>query len=166
MPDIYVDADGCPVKEDVYRIAVRYGLKVYVVANTPMRASGPNIESVVVRGGLNAADDWIADRISAGDIAITNDIPLADRCLQKGASALGATGRRFCERTIGSALATRELLAGLRQTGAVAGGPPPFQARDRSRFLAALHELIGAAMRAEARRSAGGESSQKRPERG
>lgn len=143
MLDVFIDADGCPVKDDVYRVAHRHGLKVYAVANIAVRVpAGPLFESVVVKGGLNAADDWIAETIAAGDIAITADIPLADRCLAKGARVLGPTGREFTEKMIGGALATRELMQGLRQTGTVTGGPAPFGKEDRSRFLSAFHEMI------------------------
>ena len=146
--EIYVDADACPVKDEVYRVAARYGLKVYVVSNasifTPKRET---IEPVVVKGGLDVADDWIAERIGPGDIAITADIPLADRCLRRGAGVLGPRGHPFTDESIGEALATRELLDTLRQGGMLGTGPPPFGPKDRSRFLAKLDEAIQAIKR-------------------
>ena len=145
---IYVDADACPVKDEVYRVAARYGLGVFVVSNSaiwvPARAG---IERVVVKGGLDAADDWIAERIGADDVAITADIPLADRCLRKGASVLGPRGYAFTEDSIGEALATRELLDTLRQSGFAGGGPPAFVDKDRSRFLSKLDDMIQAIRR-------------------
>ena len=145
---IYIDADACPVKDEVYRVAARYGLKVFVVSNaaifTPTRDL---IERVVVKGGLDVADDWIAERVEPGDIAITADIPLAGRCLAKGARALGPRGHAFTENSIGDALATRELMDTLRQGGMTGTGPPPFGPKDRSRFLAKLDETIQAVKR-------------------
>jgi len=145
---IYVDADACPVKEEVYRVARRYAIKVYVVANAPIRVPAEElIERVVVRGGLDVADDWIAERIGPGDIAITTDIPLADRCLRRGARVLGPKGLAFTEETIGDAVATRALLDMLRQSGEFGGGPAPFTRSDRSRFLSKLDETIHAIRR-------------------
>ncbi len=147
MP-IYVDADACPVKEEVYRVARRYVIKVYVVANSPIRVPPEVlIEQVVVRGGFDAADDWIAERIEIGDIAITTDIPLADRCLRRGARVLSPKGIAFTEDAIGDAVATRALLEMLRQSGEITGGPAPFAKSDRSRFLAKLDELVHASRR-------------------
>ena len=147
MP-IYVDADACPVKEEVYRVARRYAVKVYVVANAPMRVPAEDlIELVVVRGGFDVADDWIAERIGPDDIAITSDIPLADRCLRRGARVLGPKGLAFTEETIGDAVATRALLDMLRQSGEFGGGPTPFTKTDRSRFLSKLDETIHAIRR-------------------
>jgi uncharacterized protein len=144
MP-IYIDADACPVKEEIYRVARRYGIKVFVVANAPIRVPADDlIELVVVRGGFDAADDRIVENIAAGDIVITSDIPLADRCIRAGARALGPKGSEFTEDAIGDALATRALLEMLRQSGAFGGGPAPFAKADRSRFLAKLDELIHA----------------------
>jgi uncharacterized protein len=144
MP-IYIDADACPVKEEVYRVARRYGIKVFVVANAPIRVPADDlIELVVVRGGFDAADDRIVESIAAGDIVITSDIPLADRCIRAGARALGPKGSEFTEDAIGDALVTRALLDMLRQSGAFGGGPAPFAKADRSRFLAKLDELIHA----------------------
>jgi uncharacterized protein len=147
MP-IYIDADACPVKEEVYRVARRHGIKVFVVANAPIRVPGEDlIELVVVRGGFDAADDRIVESIAAGDIVITADIPLADRCLRAGARVLGPKGVEFTEDAIGDALATRALLDMLRQSGEFGGGPAPFARADRSRFLAKLDELIHAVRR-------------------
>jgi uncharacterized protein len=147
MP-IYMDADACPVKEEIYRVARRYGIKVYVVANSPLRVPTEDlIELATVKGGFDAADDWIAERIGPGDIAITADIPLADRCLQRGARVLGHKGLEFTEEAIGNALATRALLDMLRQSGEFGGGPAPFAKADRSRFLAKLDETIHAIRR-------------------
>ena len=152
MP-IYMDADACPVKAEVYRVARRYEIKVYVVANSPLRVPAEDlIELAVVKGGFDAADDWIAERIAFGDIAITADIPLADRCLKRGARVLGPKGVEFTEDAIGNALATRALLDMLRQSGEFGGGPAPFVNADRSRFLAKLDELIHAIRRDQRKR--------------
>jgi uncharacterized protein len=145
---IYVDGDACPVKEEVYRVARRYAIKVYVVANAPLRVPAEElIELVEVRGGFDAADDWVAERIGPGDIAITADIPLADRCLRRGARVLGPKGSAFTEEAIGDAVATRALLDMLRQSGQFGGGPAPFTNADRSRFLSKLDETIHAIRR-------------------
>jgi uncharacterized protein YaiI (UPF0178 family) len=145
---IYVDADACPVKAEVYKVAARYGIGVVVVSNSPIFVpQRPGLEAVVVKGGLDVADDWIAERIEPGDVAITADIPLADRCLRQGAAALGPRGHAFTEDSIGEALATRELLDTLRQGGMVGSGPPPFSDKDRSRFLSKLDETIVAIRR-------------------
>lgn len=147
MP-LYVDADACPVKEELYRVARRYELKVFVVANSSLRVPADElIELVVVGGGLDVADDWIAERAAKGDIVVTADIPLAGRCLESGARALSPKGLEFTEDAIGDALATRALLDLLRQSGAITGGPSPFAKADRSRFLAKLDELVHAARR-------------------
>ena len=147
MP-IYIDADACPVKEEVYRVARRYGIKVFVVANAPIRVPNEDlIELVVVRGGFDAADDRIVEDASAGDIVITSDIPLADRCIRSGARVLSPKGVEFTEDAIGNALATRALLDMLRQSGEFGGGPAPFAKVDRSRFLGKLDELIHAVRR-------------------
>ena len=145
---IYVDADACPVKEEIYRVARRYSTKVLVVANSPLRVpQGEIFEFVGVSGGFDVADDWIAERARTGDIVITADIPLAGRCLQQGARVLGPTGLEFTEDAIGDALATRALLDMLRQSGDFRGGPSPFARSDRSRFLSKLDELVHAARR-------------------
>ena len=148
-PRIYVDGDACPVKPEVYRVARRHGLPVFVVAKSWMRVpEDPAIEFVQVPDGADAADDWIAERIGPGDVAVTADIPLAARCLERGAFALGAAGRPFTAENIGQALATRALLAGLRGSGERTGGPPPLSKRDRSLFLQRLDEMVRAALRA------------------
>ena len=141
--EIYIDADACPVKEEVYRVAGRYRLKVYVVANSFVAIpNDPLIERVVVPDGFDAADNWIAERAGPGDIVVTADIPLADRSLKAGAMAIGNTGVPFTPSSIGMAMASRELLSNLRAMGEVTGGPKPMSPRDRSRFLSALDEAI------------------------
>ena len=143
MTEIYVDADACPVKNEIYRVAERYGLKVHVVSNSWLNVPrGPRIELVVVSDSFDAADNWIADRAGEGDIVITADIPLADRSLKKGAVVIGNTGMPFTTSSIGMALANRELLSNLRAMGEVTGGPRPMSQRDRSRFLSTLDEAI------------------------
>jgi uncharacterized protein YaiI (UPF0178 family) len=141
--DIYVDADGCPVKEEVYRVARRYSLEVYVVSNRRINVPfEERIHAVAVGDAFDAADDWIADRIGEGDIAITADLPLADRCLKRGARVLGPKGQVHDENSIGGALASRELMDQLRQMGVMTGGPAPMAKRDRSTFLARLDEAV------------------------
>ena len=141
--EIYVDADACPVKAEVYRVAERYGLKVHVVSNSYLGVPRhPLIELVVVSDGFDAADNWIAERAGPGDIVITADIPLADRGLKAGAAVIGNTGVPFTTASIGMAMANRELLSNLRAMGEVTGGPRPMTQRDRSRFLSALDEAI------------------------
>jgi uncharacterized protein YaiI (UPF0178 family) len=145
-PTIFIDADACPVKEEVYKVARRCGCPVVVVANMFMRTP-PDVQIVVVDAGPDAADDWIAERVQARDIVITNDIPLASRTLKAGGAALGATGKAFTEASIGSALAQRELMEHLRSFGEVTGGPKPFSSADRSRFLSALDAAVQKARR-------------------
>lgn len=147
MPIIYVDADACPVKSEVYRVANRYQMAVKIVANSALRVPADARVELVVCAGFGAADDWIAAQVSLGDLVITADIPLAARCLEKGARVLGPKGSEFTDRDIGEALATRELLDTLRQGGVVTGGPAPLVAKDRSRFLSKLDELINAVRR-------------------
>src|SRR5712675_409199 len=140
---IYIDADACPVKAEIYRVAERYGLKVYVVSNSYLGVPrDPRVELVVVSDGFDAADDWIAQRAGPGDIVVTADIPLADRSLKAGAAVIGNTGVPFTTASIGMAMAQRELLSNLRAMGEVTGGPRPMTQRDRSRFLSALDEAI------------------------
>ncbi len=143
MPSIYVDADACPVKDEIYKVALRYDWEVLVVANqgmhTPERG---RVTFVRVDDGFDAADDWIAERAGAGDIVVTTDIPLAARCLSNGAYALNAKGKEFKESSIGGVMASREASAELREMGINTGGPAPFDPRDRSRFLGKLDELI------------------------
>jgi uncharacterized protein YaiI (UPF0178 family) len=145
---VYVDGDACPVKDEVYRVAGRYALPVKVVANSPMRLpAGPLVEMVVCPG-FGAADDWIAGQAGAGDVVVTADIPLAARCLAAGARVLDPRGRPFTDADIGATLATRDLMDELRQGGAITGGPAPMTAKDRSRFLSKLDEMITAVRRA------------------
>ena len=140
---IFVDADACPVKQEVYRVAGRHRAEVVVVSNSPLNVpADPLVNSVVVREGIDAADDWIVDHLIEDDIVVTGDIPLAARSLRKGAHALGFGGRPFTLDNIGDALATRDLLAGLREQGESSSGPPPFQKQDRSRFLQGLERLL------------------------
>jgi uncharacterized protein YaiI (UPF0178 family) len=146
---ILVDADACPVKEEIYRVAERHAVPVSVVSNSPFRVpTGPLVERVVVEGGFDAADDWIAARAAlrqAQDertVVITGDILLADRCLKAGATVLAPTGKPFTPASIGTAIATRAIMADLRAGGDVVGGPPPFAKADRSRFLQALDEAL------------------------
>jgi uncharacterized protein YaiI (UPF0178 family) len=144
MP-IFIDADACPVKAEVYRVAKRYEIKVFVVANASIFVPlSTLIELVTVRGGFDAADDWIVEQAGEGDIAITSDIPLAERCLKKGVRVLGPKGNVFTEETIGEAMATRALLDMLRQSGVMSGGPAPFAKEDRSRFLGKLDQTVHA----------------------
>jgi uncharacterized protein YaiI (UPF0178 family) len=140
---IYLDADACPVKDEAYRVAQRYGLKVYVVSNSFMMVpKHPLIERVVVEAGPDVADNWIAERAASGDIVVTQDIPLAERALAKDAYALAPNGRAFTRDSIASAMAQRAIMEQIRATGAIAGGPKPFGPADRSRFLQALDETI------------------------
>lgn len=146
--EIYVDADACPVKDEVLRVAERHGLQVYVVSNSGMRPSGnPLVRQVVVAQGPDAADDWIAERITASDICVTADIPLASRCLGRGAGALRPDGKPFTKESIGMALAMRDLMQQLREAGDVKGTNPAFTRDDRSRFLRELENLIQAMRR-------------------
>lgn len=145
---IYVDADACPVKQEIHRVARRYDIHVTLVACSWMRIpSGPDIALEVVDSGADAADDWIVAHLERGDLVVTADIPLAARCIERGASALGPTGRPFTESNIGDAVATRNLLSEMRSAGMESGGPPPFAPRDRSRFLHELDRVIHALRR-------------------
>jgi uncharacterized protein YaiI (UPF0178 family) len=140
---VFIDADACPVKDEVYRVAQRYRLKTYVVANAfIMIPQSPLIERVVVDAGPDVADDWIAEQTQPGDIVITSDIPLAGRVLRAGGAAITPTGKPFTEDSIGAALSTRALMEHLRSTGEITGGPKPFGPQDRSRFLQALDTAI------------------------
>lgn len=148
MLHIYIDADSCPVKQEVYRVAKRYELSVTLVANTWMRIPAERWLSLeVVDGGFDAADDWIVEHAQPRDIVVTADILLANRCIEKDASVLGTTGKLFTEDNISEAVATRDLMSELREAGAVSGGPGPMQASDRSRFLQELDKLITAIKR-------------------
>jgi uncharacterized protein YaiI (UPF0178 family) len=141
--EIFIDADACPVKQEVYRVAQRYGLHVTVVANSRIRIPYGNwVELVIVEGQFDAVDDWIVGHVAANDIVISADIPLAARCLDKEALVLGHRGDTFTRDSIGDALASRALLAHLRELGTMTGGPAPFENRDRSRFLQRLDETI------------------------
>jgi len=136
---IFVDADACPVKNEVYRVAERYGLKVYVVANSFMNVPRSDlIERVIVTQGPDVADDWIAERAGESDIVITADIPLAGRCVRNKTSVISPTGKPFDDDSIGMAMATRNLMTDLRSAGATTRGPPPLSRQDISRFLSAL----------------------------
>ena len=140
---IFVDADACPVKQEVYRVASRYRLDVTLVANSWMRIPNERwIALEVVEDGFDAADDWIVEHVQPHDIVVTADIPLANRCLKAGARVIGTTGNPFTEDNIGQAVATRDLLSELRGAGEITGGPPPLNKRDRSRFLQQLDEVI------------------------
>jgi uncharacterized protein YaiI (UPF0178 family) len=158
---IYVDADACPVKQEVYRVAERHGLKVYVVSNSPIAvpreyliggrpdaepgttsAGRPFIERVVVAAGMDVADDWIAERAAKGAIVVTQDIPLAARTVKAGAVAIAPNGKPFSESSIGMTLATRNLMDSLRSAGEITGGPKPFSPKDRSAFLGSLDREI------------------------
>jgi uncharacterized protein len=146
--EIYVDADACPVKDEVFRVAKRYGFKVYLVSNSSIKfPKDVSVEMVVVKDHFDAADDWIAEKIHENDIAVSADIPLASRCLKKGARVIDPKGRIFTKETIGDALANRELTAYLRDMGNTTGGPAPFAKRDRSSFLQHLDGLIQSVLR-------------------
>jgi uncharacterized protein len=148
LPSIYVDADACPVKDEALRVAERHGLTLHFVSNAWMRLpESPLVRRVVVAEGPDAADDWIAERIEARDIAVTADIPLAARCIKKGAQVIGPTGKPFTEAGIGMALAMRDLAAHLRETGESKGYNASFTRQDRSRFLEALEQAVQKALR-------------------
>lgn len=146
---IYVDADACPVKPEVYRVAKRHGVGVTVVAGSWLRVpAGQDVLLELVEQGFDAADDWIASHAGPGDVVVTADVPLAARCVARGARVLGPTGRPFTEANVGEALATRNLLAELRGAGLeTTSGPSPFDPRDRSRFLQALDATLQALRR-------------------
>jgi len=148
MKTIYIDADACPVKKEVYRVAARYGWPTFVVANQFINAPASQIIFCIKVGdGMDEADDWIAERAEPGDIVITADIPLAARALEKGARALGTKGREFTVDTIGDALAARAMSQELREDGVETGGPRPMEKKDRSQFLQKLDQLINAVQR-------------------
>ena len=154
MISIYVDADSSPVKNEVIRVATRYGLKVYFVSNSKMKAPESRlVEMIVVNEDMDAADNWIVEHISGTDVVVSADVPLASRCIKKGARVLDPKGRIFTEETIGEALSHRDIMTFLRDTtGTMLGKSPPFDKRDRSRFLQRLDDLIQAIKRAEAER--------------
>jgi uncharacterized protein len=144
---IYIDADACPVKDEIYRVARRYEMRVAVVANTQIRVPGDTLVELIVRAGFGEVDDWIAEQVGLGDIVVTSDIPLAARCLAKEGCVLDPKGHPFTESDIGEALAMRDLMNDLRQSGEVRGGPAPMTPKDRSRFLSKLDESINAVRR-------------------
>ena len=150
MTEIYIDADACPVREEVFRVAARLGLVVHVVSNgsRPIRPPGlANVRMVVVGAGADIADDWIAERIGPGDVCVTSDIPLASRCLARGARALAANGKLWTADNIGGALAGRAVSQHMREMGMATGGPAPLTRADRSRCLSALDTAVQAALR-------------------
>jgi hypothetical protein len=154
LTDIYVDGDACPVREEIYRVAARLKIKVFVVSNgsRPIRPAGTsNVSMVLVGDNSDASDDWIAERIGAMDVCVTSDIPLASRCLKKGARVVSPTGKQWTEANIGNALAGREIARHLRELGATTRGPAPLTKKDRSRFLSALDTALQAALREKAR---------------
>jgi uncharacterized protein YaiI (UPF0178 family) len=143
MPHILVDADACPVKEEIYKVAFRHEVPVTIVSNSPIRVPPhPLIGREVVSDGFDAADDWIAERADGDAVVVTADILLADRCLKAGATVIGSNGKPFTLSSIGGAIATRAIMADLRAGGDAIGGPPPFSKADRSRFLSALDEAL------------------------
>ncbi len=149
MPAIFIDADACPVKEETIKIALRHGLQIHVVSNNWQRGEmHPLINRVVVPVEPDAADTWIVEAITPGDICVTNDIPLAALCLEKDASAVRPNGQPFTSQSIGSALAMRDLMAHLRETGEITGGPSGYTRNDRTRFMDALERMIRQALRA------------------
>jgi uncharacterized protein len=152
VTDIYVDGDACPVREEVYRVADRLGLRVFVVSNgsRPIRPSGrQNVQMVTVAATPDAADDWIAEHVTAADVCVTADIPLAARCLEQGAYALAPAGKRWTGDNIGNALAGREVSRHMRELGMTTGGPAALTKQDRSRFLGALDTAVQAALRSK-----------------
>jgi uncharacterized protein len=148
MLTIYIDADACPVKQETYRVARRYAMRVVIAANTAMQIPADPLFQLVIRSGFGGVDDWIAEQVDSGDIVITADIPLAARCIARGSRVLGPKGRELSDNDIGSVLATRDLMTELRQGGVQTGGPAPMSPKDRSRFLAKLDELVNAVKRA------------------
>ena len=158
-PRIFVDADACPVKDEIYRVAIRHGLPVSVVAGSFIRVpQDPLIERIAAGSGMDAADDWIAERAHEGDIVITADIPLASRCVKAGAEVIAPNGKPFTEQSIGMTLAVRNLMTDLRSAGEVTGGPRSFAPRDRSAFLSALDQAL---RRIQRRRTDAAATSQK-----
>jgi uncharacterized protein len=152
---IYVDADACPVKDEIYRVAIRHDLPVSVVAGNFIRVpQDPLIERVAAGGGMDAADNWIAERAGPGDVVITADIPLADRCVKRGADVIAPNGKPFTQESIGMALAVRNLMTDLRSAGEITGGPRGFTPRDRSTFLSALDQTIRRIQRQRANQQA------------
>lgn len=158
MTTLYIDGDACPVREEVYRVAERLGLTVYVVSNgsRPMRPTNrPNVHMVTVPAGADVADDWIAERVRAVDVCVTSDIPLAARCLERKAQAVAPNGKRWTSDNIGNALAGRAVSQHMREMGLPTGGPAPLTKQDRSRFLSALDAAITVARRGMGAQGAG-----------
>jgi uncharacterized protein len=152
---IYVDADACPVKDEIFRVAARHNTPVSVVAGQYIRVpQHPLIERIAAGPGMDAADDWIAERVGKGDIVITSDVPLASRCVKLGAEVIAPNGKPFTEQSIGMTLAVRNLMTDLRSSGEVTGGPRSFAPRDRSTFLSALDQTIRRIQRQRADRPA------------
>ena len=148
MPIIYVDADACPVKDEVVRVAERHQVPVQMVSDGGVRPNrSPLVTITIVSQGADAADDWIAERVVSGDIIITNDIPLADRCIKAGGAVLRPNGECMTSDSIGMALATRNLMTDLRDAGTITGGPRPYSKQDRSKFLQSLEVTVQAAKR-------------------
>ena len=148
MRTIYIDADACPVKDETYRVARRYGLRVVVVANAPLRVPADALVELVVRAGFGAADDWIAEQAGPGDVVVTADIPLAARCVAKEARVLDPRGRAFTDRDIGAAPGDARPDGRTPPGGTVTGGPAPMTPKDRSRFLSKLDDMVNAVRRA------------------
>lgn len=148
MIEIFIDGDACPVKDETYVVATRHGVPVAVVANSPMRVPTElGVEMIVVEQGPDVADDWIVEEVRTGDVVITADLPLASRCIERGARVLSHNGRIFTEESIGGLVATRDLKADLREGGLSSGGPPPMTAKDRSRFSSRLEEVVQRSLR-------------------
>jgi uncharacterized protein YaiI (UPF0178 family) len=156
---IYVDADACPVKDEIYRVALRHGVPVSVVAGNFIRVPhDPLIERIAAGSGMDAADDWIVERVKPGDVVITSDIPLASRCVKVGADVIAPNGKPFTEESIGMTLAVRNLMTDLRSAGEVTGGPRSFSPRDRSAFLSALDQTLRRIQRRRADQAATSQS--------
>jgi uncharacterized protein len=157
---IYVDADACPVKDEIYRVATRLGVSVSVVAGQFIRVpQDPLIERIAAGSGMDAADDWIAERAALGDVVITSDIPLASRCVKAGADVIAPNGKPFSEASIGMTLAVRNLMTDLRSSGEITGGPRLFSPRDRSAFISALDQTIRRIQRRRAEQTAASQDS-------
>ncbi len=151
LPAVFVDADACPVKDEVYKVADRHGLAVTLVANAFMATPrAANVRLQVVGAGPDVADDWIVEHVTAHDVVVTGDIPLAARCLERGAEVIGHTGKPYTASSIGAALASRELMSHLREIGEITGGPRAFAPKDRSSFLQALENAVRRARHARA----------------
>ena len=148
MVKIYVDADACPVKNEIERVATRHNLETYLVCDGGIRPPlNRLIQLIIVNQGADAADDWITDHIGQSDICVTNDIPLAGHCLKKGAFAIRPNGKTYTDDNIGTALATREIMKGIRETGKITGGPAPFSKSDRSKFLDRMEIIVQEAIK-------------------